>query len=317
MDAQDKYELTRRVKELAAGEGALLCGISPAGPLPEEEKHLLDWLSKGFHGEMSYMENHLEKRVDPRKLVNGARSVISLLFNYFPGKKLREEDNYKISKYAYGKDYHRVLRKKMQNIVTKMEEAAGPFGSRVFTDSAPVLDRGWARRSGLGWVGKNTCLIHPKFGSFFFIAEIICDLDLEYDHESIRDFCGGCTKCIDSCPTGAIVTPRVLDSQRCISYLTIEYKGDLPEETGNILSDWIFGCDICQDVCPWNRVARPHEHPLFDPSENLMNMNREDWETLTEEDFNVLFGGTAVRRAGYDGLMRNINFVKEHRKKKK
>lgn len=310
MSIPDKYKLAELVKELAFQEGALHCGISPAGELRDERPRLTDWLEKGFHGEMRYMENHFEKRVDPTKLVPGAKSVISLLFNYYPEKKLPDQ-GYKISKYAYGKDYHDVLRLKLKKITSGVESISGPLRSRVFTDSAPVLDRAWAREAGLGWIGKNTCLIHPRYGSFFFIAEIICDIELAYDRTEVKDFCGGCTRCIENCPTGAIISPRVLDSRKCISYLTIEYKGELPVELKDKFDRWIFGCDICQDVCPWNRIAKPDKRPVFEPSERLLEMNKTDWETLSEEGYKDLFEGSAVTRTGYPGLMRNINFVKE------
>jgi epoxyqueuosine reductase len=294
------------IKKRSGEVGFSACGISKAGFLEDEQDRLQSWLLAGIHGEMGYMERNLDKRLDPGKLMEGARSVISLLFNYYPQEKLSSENNYIISKYAYGKDYHSVIKDRLHTLIREMREMTGPMQARAFTDSAPVLDRAWARKSGLGWIGKNTCLIHPKLGSFFFIAEIITDLELEPDTATVNDLCGGCTKCIDYCPTGAIVAPRVLDSRKCISYLTIEYKGELPIERKEQFGNMIFGCDICQDVCPWNRFSIPHNEPLFEPSEELKAMDKEKWKSLTEEQFGRMFSGSALERAEFDGVRRNI-----------
>ena len=303
-------ELSQWIKTRATELGFSACGIVRAGHLDEDEKRLRQWLQSGYHGEMGYMERNHEKRVDPGKLVPGARSVIIVLMNYFTEKKLPEKDNYKIAKYAYGKDYHDVIRGRLNRMISEITDKTGPVHARAFTDSAPVLERALAEKAGLGWIGKNTCLIHPKIGSFFFIGEIIIDLVLEYDDAKINDLCGGCTRCIDACPTAAIVRPGLLDSRKCISYFTIEFKGDLPEMMKEQFNDWIFGCDICQDVCPWNRKAAPNGIPEFQPSQLLTEMNKERWENLSEEAFRALFRGSAVRRTKFSGLKRNINFLK-------
>jgi epoxyqueuosine reductase len=304
--------LTGWIKQRSAELGFSACGISRAGFLAEEKEQLQSWLLAGMHGEMGYMERNLDKRLDPGLLVEGAKSVISLLYTYFPSEKLSSENNYIISKYAYGKDYHTVIKDKLHSFLVEIREQAGTVAARAFTDSAPVLERAWARRSGLGWIGKNTCLIHPKLGSFFFIAEIITDLELEPDTGNINDLCGGCTQCLDHCPTGALVEPRLLDARKCISYLTIEYKGPLHEEIKDSFGSMIFGCDICQDVCPWNRFAKPHNEPMFNPSEKLKAMDRKKWASLTEEEFIRLFKGSALERAGYKGVKRNIEVIDEN-----
>lgn len=289
-------ETSAWIREHAREMGFLACGISEAGELQEEKMHLEDWLRQGLQGEMGYMERNLDKRLDPRRLLPGARSVISFLFNYFPKQPLPAEDNLTLSKYAYGRDYHRVIRDKLHLLLKELKLAAGDFSARAFTDSAPVLDRAWAHRSGLGWIGKNTCLIHPKHGSFFFIAEIITDLELEADRQRINDLCGGCTRCIDMCPTGAIIAPRVLDARKCISYLTIEYQGELPEEHREKFGEMIFGCDICQDVCPWNKFSRPHNEPRFEPPDALKALDRQGWLDLDPESFEKIFKESAVQR---------------------
>ncbi len=276
--------------------------------MENDEERLNHWLSQGFHGEMGYMARNVEKRLDPGKLLPGARSVIVLLMNYFPEETLPEENNYKIARYVYGKDYHHVIREKLNLLTEELKAVAGEFQSRAFTDSAPVLERSWAEKAGLGWIGKNTCLIHPKIGSFVFIGEIITDLELEYEKQQVNDLCGGCTRCIDACPTGAILAPRLLDARRCISYHTIESKGELPEEDKDKFQDWIFGCDICQEVCPWNRKAAPHKEEAFKPRPELRKMDKAAWEGLTEEQFNELFKDSAVLRTKYSGLKRNIEF---------
>jgi epoxyqueuosine reductase len=259
---------------------------------------------------MSYMERNLEKRTDPRLLVDGAKSVITVLLNYYPAELLPEENNYKIARYAYGRDYHDVVRDKLSELVEDIKLEIGNLSARAFVDSAPVLDKAWAERAGLGWIGKNTCLIHPKLGSFLFVGEIITNLELEYDAGRVNDLCGGCTRCLDACPTGALVGARELDARKCISYLTIEYKGELPESEKEKFHDWIFGCDICQDVCPWNRKAAPNGIPEFQPLQLLTEMNKERWENLSEEAFRALFRGSAIRRTKFSGLKRNINFLK-------
>lgn len=276
--------------------------------MENDEERLSHWLSQGFHGEMGYMARNVEKRLDPGKLLPGARSVIVLLMNYLPEETLPEKNNYKIARYAYGKDYHLVIREKLNLLTAELKAFAGEFQSRAFTDSAPVLERSWAEKAGLGWIGKNTCLIHPKIGSFVFIGEIITDLELEYEKQQVNNLCGGCTRCIDACPTGAILAARLLDAKKCISYHTIESKGELPEEDKDKFHDWIFGCDICQEVCPWNRKAAPHKEEAFKPRPELWKMDKAAWEGLTEEQFNELFKDSAVLRTKYAGLKRNIYF---------
>lgn len=306
---QSPETLNGWIKERAKGMGFAACGISEATFLEEEREHLEKWLDQGMQGEMAYMERNLDKRLDPRLLVNNAKTVVSLLYNYFPDKPLRDENNYLVSKYAYGRDYHLVIKDKLHHLIGEMKEVAGGEHYRAFTDSAPVLDRAWARKSGLGWIGKNSCLINPKLGSFLFIAEIICDVEIAPDLDRVNDLCGGCTRCIDSCPTSALVAPGVLDARKCISYYTIEYKGELPEEIRDRFGRMIFGCDICQDVCPWNRFSLPHREPQFNPSERLAGMDRRDWDRLEEEDFRALFQDSALQRTGFAGLKRNITFV--------
>ncbi len=307
-----KKQLSEFIKQWAYDEGFSVCGISKAGFLPQEAERVERWLSGNKHAGMEYMQRNKEKRYDPSKLVEKAESVITVLYNYYPRVKLPEKDNYKISKYAYGKDYHYVLKSKLKKILEKIEEKTGKRTARYFTDSAPVLDKAWAARSGLGFIGKNTLLINRKMGSFFFIGHIIIDLELHYDDvEDPANYCGTCKACIEACPTEAI-KPFEVDANRCISYLTIEHKGDIPDEFKGKLNDWIFGCDICQDVCPWNiRFSKPHSEPLFNPPEELLEMNKKKWENLDKPTFKKLFKGTPLERPGYKGLMRNINFVKE------
>ena len=290
----------------------MYCGISKADFLEEEARRLDQWLKAGYHGKMDYMANHYDKRLDPRLLVDGAKSVVSLLLNYYPEEQVQEDPEApKLSKYAYGQDYHYVIKEKLKELMAFIQEEIGEVGGRIFVDSAPVMDKAWAQRSGLGWVGKNANLIHPKHGSFFFVAELILDIELEPDGP-IKDYCGTCTKCIDACPTEAIVEPYVVDGSKCISYLTIELKDALiPGEFKGKLDNWMFGCDVCQDVCPWNRFSKPHGEPLFDPHENLLKMNKSDWEDLTEDIFRELFRNSAVKRTKFSGLKRNILFLKE------
>lgn len=304
-----KAKHTDMIKAEAKRLGFLSCGISRAGFLEEEAPRLEQWLKKDMNGEMGYMENHFDKRLDPTKLVEGARSVVSLLMNYSPSQSL-DPESYKISKYAYGTDYHFVIKDRLKSLMHFIGEEIGEVGGRVFVDSAPVLDKAWAARSGLGWVGKHSNLLTRQVGSFYFIAELILDLDLEYDSPT-TDHCGSCTACIDACPTGAIVEPYVVDGSRCISYLTIELKKEIPGEFQGKMDDWIFGCDVCQDVCPWNRFSKPHREPLFDPNPELLSMSKGDWEELTAEVFGKLFQKSAVKRTKYSGLVRNIDFVKD------
>ena len=299
---------TTLIKSKALELGFMYCGISKADFLEKEAKQLDQWLKNDYHGKMSYMENHFDKRLDPRLLVDNAKSVVSLLLNYYPSEA-QNSDAPKISKYAYGQDYHFVIKDKLKELFAFIQDEIGEVGGRVFVDSAPVMDKVWAQKSGLGWMGKNTNIIHPKHGSFFFIAELILDLELEPDGP-IKDYCGTCTKCIDACPTDAIVKPYVVDGSKCISYLTIELKDQiLPSEFKGKMNNWAFGCDICQDVCPWNRFSKPHNEPQFNPSENLLKMNKADWEDLTQEVFQELFRKSAVKRTKFEGLKRNIRFL--------
>ena len=304
-----KEQNTAIIKNKALELGFMFCGISKADFLEKEAKQLDLWLKNGKHGKMSYMENHFDKRLDPRLLVDDAKTVVSLLLNYYPSE-VQEKDAPKISKYAYGEDYHFVIKEKLKELFAFIQDEIGEVGGRVFVDSAPVMDKAWAQKSGLGWVGKHTNIIHPKHGSFFFIAELILDLELEPDGP-IKDYCGTCTKCIDACPTDAIVQPYVVDGSKCISYLTIELKDELlPSEFKGKMENWAFGCDICQDVCPWNRFSKPNNEPRFNPHENLLKMNKADWEDLTQEIFQELFRKSAVKRTKFDGLKRNIDFLK-------
>lgn len=300
--------LSRRIKEIASGEGFYFAGISEAAELTTEARRLESWLNKGHHGKMSYMERNFEKRIDPRKLVPGARSVISLLLNYYPGKVKQKDGAPLISKYAYGEDYHFVIKRKLKNMVTLMVSEFGDFNSRVFVDSAPVMDKAWAEKAGLGWQGKHSNLINKKAGSFFFIAEIISDLELEPDKPS-RDYCGTCTKCIDACPTDAIVEPYVVDANKCISYLTIELKEALNSEWREKLNNWVFGCDICQDVCPWNRFSKPHSETSFLADSKMLNLSKEEWAEITEDIFDEMFGRTAIQRTGFTRLKDNIHLL--------
>lgn len=289
--------------------GFITCGFARAGFMEEEARKLESWLNKGYHGEMTYLERHFDKRVDPTLLVPGAKSIISLAYNYYSPELQHDEHAPRISMYAYGKDYHKVVRKKLKNLFDWMITAFGAIEGRCFVDSAPILERDWAKRSGLGWVGKNTMLIHPRKGSFFFLAEIVTDLELAYD-QPIQDYCGTCTKCIDACPTEAISpSGYIMDGSRCISYLTIELKNQIPETFRGQMDNWMFGCDICQRVCPWNRFSTPHNEPAFLPDDALLTMTREQWQDLTEDTFHRIFEGSAVKRAKYEGLKRNIDFL--------
>lgn len=298
------------IKQEAQRLGFLQCGISKADFLEEEAPRLERWLNANMHGEMGYMANHFDKRLDPRKLVDGAKSVITVLLNYFPSETQKDPEAPKISKYAYGNDYHHVIKGKLRELVNFINEEIGEVDGRAFVDSAPVMDKAWAARSGLGWVGKNTNLIHPKNGSFFFIGELILDIELEPD-QPITDHCGTCTACIDACPTEAIVEPYVVDGSKCISYFTIELKDAIPTEMKGKFDDWAFGCDICQDVCPWNRFSKPHSEPQFNPHPEMLEMSKQDWEELTAEVFKKVFQKSAVKRTKFTGLKRNISFLKD------
>ena len=304
----DKYKLSERIKSEALSIGFLSCGISKAEFLSEEAPKLESWLKSGFNGEMSYMERNFDKRLDPRLLVPDCKSVISLLFNYYTEKKSKKDNDPKISSYAYGKDYHFVVKDKLRELLSIIKTLVGEVNGRVFVDSAPVMDRAWAKKSGLGWIGKNTNLISKKTGSFFFIAELILDLELEYDH-STTDHCGSCTACIDSCPTNALATPYKMDATKCISYATIELKNNIPDSFKDNMRGWIFGCDICQDVCPWNRFSKNHNEPSFEDKKNIANMSKNQWEDLTKEVFEKIFKDSPIKRAGYSGIKRNIDFA--------
>lgn len=307
MNSKQKY--TELIKTEAKRLGFLSCGISKAEFLEEEAPRLEEYLAKERHGKMSFLENYFDKRLDPTKLVEGSKSVISLLLNYYPEEKQRE-DTYKISKYAYGTDYHFVIKDKLKSLLQYIQQEIGEVEGRAFVDSAPVMDKAWAAKAGLGWVGKHTLLLSKQKGSFFFVAELIVDLDLEYDAPAF-DHCGSCTACIDACPTQAIVEPYKVDGSKCISYFTIELKDALPEDMKGKFEDWMFGCDICQDVCPWNRFSTPHNELLFNPHPDLLSMTKKDWEEITEETFRQVFKKSAVKRTKYSGLTRNIDFLKE------
>ena len=305
----NKEKYTQLIKAEAHRLGFLSCGISKAGFLEEEAPRLENWLNNQMNGQMSYMENHFDKRLNPTLLVDDAKSVISLLLNYYPSE-LQNEDSYKISKYAYGQDYHHVIKEKLKELLHFIQTEIGEVSGRAFVDSAPVLDKAWAAKSGLGWVGKNSNLITQKVGSFYFIAELIIDLELNYDAPT-TDHCGSCTACLDACPTEAIVAPYVVDGSKCISYFTIELKDNLPQEMKGKFDDWMFGCDVCQDVCPWNRFSKPHIEPLFQANSDILNFSKSDWEEITVDTFQKVFKNSAVKRTKYEGLLRNINFLKK------
>lgn len=303
----EKY--TRLIKSEALRLGFLSCGISKAGFLEEEAPRLEAWLKSNYHGEMNFMESYFDKRLDPTLLVDDSKSVISLLLNYYP-PELQIEGSYKISKYAYGKDYHNVIKKKVKKLLNYIKAEIGDVSGRAFVDFAPVMDKAWAAKSGLGWIGKNSNLLTQKVGSFYFIAELIIDLELEYDYAT-TDHCGSCTACIDACPTEAIVAPYVVDGSKCISYYTIELQDNLPIEMKGKLDDWMFGCDVCQDVCPWNKFSKAHSEPLFKPYPELLSYSKKDWEEITQETFEKVFTNSPLKRAKIEGLKRNINFLKE------
>jgi epoxyqueuosine reductase len=308
MTNPDILENTAIVKNTAKKLGFEYCGISRAEHLQEEASRLKKWLEKNHHGKMAYMANHFDKRLDPTQLVENAKSVISLLYNYYPESEINTEDSYKIARYAYGKDYHYLIKDKLKDFLKQVQGHVKDVEGRVFVDSAPVLERQWAARSGLGWIGKNTMLINKNSGSYFFIAEMILNIELQYDNP-MGDFCGTCSRCIDACPTQAL-SPYQMDASKCISYLTIELKDDIPEVFQGKMKNWIFGCDICQEVCPWNRFSKPHNEPYFNPGEKLKEMSKNDWIEMSEEVFQDVFQKSAVKRTKFKGLMRNIRFNK-------
>jgi epoxyqueuosine reductase len=303
-------QYTHLVKNIATELGFSFCGISKAEFLHEEAPRLEAWLKRSYQGKMSYLENHFDKRLDPALLVPGAKSVVSLIYNYFPKEDLAKEGQFKIAKYAYGEDYHFVVKDKLKLFMERLQQQVGEVNGRAFVDSAPVMERAWAKKSGLGWIGKNSLLLNKQMGSFFFLAELILDLELEYDGP-VKDYCGTCTACIDACPTDAIAEPYVVDGSKCISYFTIELKEEIPNDVKGKFENWIFGCDICQDVCPWNSFSKPHHEPRFMPDSDLEKMSLKDWKEITDEVFQKIFRHSAVKRTKLDGLKRNIQFIGE------
>jgi epoxyqueuosine reductase len=300
---------TQIIKGLAAQFGFDHCGIAKAVVLDEDARRLESWLKKGMHGSMQYMENNFDMRIDPSKLVPGAKSVITLLLNYFPSQHQNPAAP-KIATYAYGNDYHEVIREKLTHFLAEIKQAIGEVAGRGFVDSAPVLERSWAQRTGLGWIGKNGNLINKQSGSFFFIATLIIDLELNYDDPYAKDYCGSCTKCIDSCPTDAILPNKVVDGSKCISYFTIELKETLiPEKMKGKFDNWMFGCDVCQEVCPWNRFSSPTSEVNFSPIPAILNFSTNDWEELTEENFKIIFKDSPLKRSKFAGIKRNLHFI--------
>lgn len=307
-----KSKYTQLIKAKAISLGFESVGIAKARFLEEEASNLEQWLKSGYQGEMSYLANNFDKRLDPTKLVEGAKSVISLSYNYFPDEeKTQREDSYKIARYAYGQDYHYVVKDKVKELLEYIQEEIGEVGGRAFTDSAPVMERAWAEQSGLGWRGKNSLLLQRNKGSYFFLAELIIDLDLEYDYPFSTDHCGTCTKCIDACPTNAIIDEKTVDGSKCISYFTIELKGAISNSLKDSFEDWMFGCDICQEVCPWNRFSKPHKESQFEPDSRLLNYDKSQWREITQEVFSEIFKKSAVKRTKFTGLIRNISFLQE------
>ena len=303
-----KSHYSESIKSKAKDLGFLSCGISKADFLEEEAPRLEQWLNQNHHGEMAYMANHFDKRLDPRVLVPGAKSVVSLLLNYHSKEKQTDVEAPKIASYAFGDDYHKVIKDKLKQLMSFIHQEIGEVQGRVFVDSAPVMDKAWAAKSGLGWIGKNTNLISKKVGSFFFIAELILDLDLEHDLPA-TDHCGSCTACIDACPTDALLAPYQIDESKCISYVTIELKNEIPTDFQGKMDNWAFGCDVCQTVCPWNRFATPHSEPAFNPPDELLSLSKNEWEEMTQEVFSVIFKNSAIKRTKYKGLKRNIKFL--------
>ena len=303
-----KSHYSESIKSKAKALGFLSCGISKADFLEEEAPRLEQWLNQNHHGEMAYMANHFDKRLDPRVLVPGAKSVVSLLLNYHSKEKQTDVEAPKIASYAFGDDYHNVIKDKLKQLMSFIHQEIGEVQGRVFVDSAPVMDKAWAAKSGLGWIGKNTNLISKKVGSFFFIAELILDLELEHDLPA-TDHCGSCTACIDACPTDALLAPYQIDGSKCISYVTIELKNEIPTDFQGKMDNWAFGCDVCQTVCPWNRFATPHSEPAFNPPDELLSLSKNEWEEMTQEVFSVIFKNSAIKRTKYEGLKRNIKFL--------
>ena len=300
---------TIQIKNIAKQLGFDYCGIAKAEKLNDDARRLEDWLKKGMHGNMQYMENYFDQRIDPALLVPGAKSVITLLFNYYP-KETQPPTAAKIAKYAYGNDYHDVIRQKLKELLSLLKEEMGEINGRGFVDSAPVLERAWANKSGLGWVGKNGNLINKQSGSFFFLATLIVDIELVYDDPFIKDYCGTCRKCIESCPTDAILENKVVDGSKCISYFTIELKDALlPDSMKDSFANWMFGCDVCQDVCPWNRFSKPHSEIQFSPLPQILHFSTQDWEELTEESFKTIFKNSPLKRTKYAGIKRNLKFL--------
>ena len=299
------------IKSTAKRLGFDFCGIAKAGFLEEEAPKLENWLNRNYNGEMGYLANHFDKRLDPTKLVEGAKTVVSLIYNYYPEQKLPESTgSIKLAKYAYGEDYHFVIRDKLNELLEFLRDEIGEIDGRGFVDSAPVMERQWARKAGLGWIGKNSLLLNREMGSFFFLAELIIDLEVAPDKPLAKDYCGTCTACIDACPTDAIVDNGVIDGSRCISYLTIELKDAIPNEFKGKMENWAFGCDICQDVCPWNRFSKANQEPRFQPNEELKELSQTDWREITEETFNKVFKKSGVKRTKLAGLKRNVDFLK-------
>lgn len=300
------------IKSTAKRLGFDYCGIAKAEFLEEEAPKLEEWLRRNYQGKMSYLERHFDKRLDPTKLVEGAKTVVSLVYNYYPSQQLPQESgDIKLAKYAYGKDYHEVIKAKLTEFLDHLKEEVGEIHGRSFVDSAPILERQWAQRAGLGWIGKNSLLLHRNMGSFFFLAELVIDLEASPDLPLSKDYCGTCTACVDACPTEAIVASGVVDASKCISYLTIELKEAIPTSFAGKMDHWVFGCDVCQDVCPWNRFSTPHQEPAFEPSEALFGFTNKDWTELTEETFHRVFSGSALTRTKFQGIMRNVKFLQE------
>lgn len=306
---KNSTKYSQMIKAEALRLGFMACGISKADFLEEEAPRLEKWLQNNHHGEMNYMENHFDKRLDPRKLVDGAKSVVSLALNYYSDQKQEDPNAPKISKYAYGDDYHEVIKEKLTVLLEFIRQEIGEVNGRSFVDSAPVLDKVWAKKAGLGWIGKNSNLINKKTGSFFFLAELIIDLELDYHVEPSKDHCGTCTKCIDACPTDAIIAPYVVDGSQCISYLSIELKNEIPKQFKGKMDNWMFGCDICQDVCPWNKFSILHSETKFIPHDGILDLSQRDWQDITEETFKKVFKNSAVKRTKFSGLKRNIDFL--------
>ncbi|MBC7565349.1 MAG: tRNA epoxyqueuosine(34) reductase QueG [Pedobacter sp.] len=308
---ENSTRYSKLIKDEAQRLGFMQCGIAEAEFLNDEAPRLEKWLNNNHNGKMGYMENHFDKRLDPRLLVDDAKSVISLTLNYYSETQQIDPESPKISKYAFGADYHQVIKAKLCELLNFISDNIGEVAGRAFVDSAPVLDRAWAKRAGIGWIGKNSNLISKKSGSFFFLAELIVDLDLEYDNAFETDHCGTCTKCIDACPTEAILSPFIIDSKKCISYLTIELKDEIPYHFNDKMDNWMFGCDVCQDVCPWNRFSVPNLEPAFKPNDNLLQMKKTDWLDITEDVFQTIFKNSAVKRTKFKGLKRNIDFLRK------